>query len=412
MERSALREAVTAFEQALVALEHLPESPATSEQAIDLRFDLRNALVPLGEHGRILDHLRPARALAESLDDRRRLGQVDAYMAASLWQLGDPERGLASGQRALAIATALGEAGLRVAADGIVGELYLWGLSDYRCAAERFRRNVETAPGGSRKEPFAVAAVPSVANRANLAWCLAELGMFAEGRVHGEDALQLAELVDHRYSLARACAAVGHAFLCQGDLPQTVRFLERALALSEAMNFPTTIRLCAGRLGVAYALAGRFAEAQLQLERARENLAAVTQTILYPLYALPLAEGYLLIDCMTEAVSLAARALEIAQTHQAGGYQADALRLLGEIAMRQESPDVAQADAHYRGAVALAEGLGRRPLVAHCHLGLGELHRRTGRRGQAEDHVTAAMKMYREMDMSFWVEKAQARLTQ
>ena len=47
--RSANREAVTCFEQALVALEHLPETRETLEQAIDLRFDLRTSLLPLGE---------------------------------------------------------------------------------------------------------------------------------------------------------------------------------------------------------------------------------------------------------------------------------------------------------------------------------------------------------------------------
>jgi len=53
--RSANREAVACFERALTALQHLPESPEIHEQTIDLHFDLRNALVPLGEHGRILD---------------------------------------------------------------------------------------------------------------------------------------------------------------------------------------------------------------------------------------------------------------------------------------------------------------------------------------------------------------------
>ena len=47
-----------------------------------------------------------------------------------------------------------------------------------------------------------------------------------------------------------------------------------------------------------------------------------------------------------------------------------------------------------------------RPLVAHCHLGLGKLFRRTGKREQAQDHLTTAATMYREMDMNFWLEQA------
>jgi hypothetical protein len=49
-----------------------------------------------------------------------------------------------------------------------------------------------------------------------------------------------------------------------------------------------------------------------------------------------------------------------------------------------------------------------RPLVAHCHLGLGKLYRRTGDHAKADEHLTTARAMYREMDMEFWLEKADA----
>jgi hypothetical protein len=49
-----------------------------------------------------------------------------------------------------------------------------------------------------------------------------------------------------------------------------------------------------------------------------------------------------------------------------------------------------------------------RPLVAHCHLGLGQLYQRTGKRDQAQEHLTIATTMYREMDMQFWLEQAEA----
>ena len=51
-----------------------------------------------------------------------------------------------------------------------------------------------------------------------------------------------------------------------------------------------------------------------------------------------------------------------------------------------------------------------RPLVAHCHLGLGKLYRRTGKREQAQEHLTTATTMYREMDMTFWLEQAEAEM--
>ena len=53
---------------------------------------------------------------------------------------------------------------------------------------------------------------------------------------------------------------------------------------------------------------------------------------------------------------------------------------------------------------------GMRPPVAHCHLGLGKLYRRTGDRQQAQEHLTTATTMYREMDMRFWLEQAEAEV--
>ena len=80
--------------------------------------------------------------------------------------------------------------------------------------------------------------------------------------------------------------------------------------------------------------------------------------------------------------------------------------------MRREPPDLDQAAAHYRQALVLAEELGMRPLVAHCHRGLGRLYGQTGRGTQARAALTAAIDLYRAMDMTFWLPQAEAALAQ
>jgi hypothetical protein len=72
--------------------------------------------------------------------------------------------------------------------------------------------------------------------------------------------------------------------------------------------------------------------------------------------------------------------------------------LLGEIATHPDRFEAETGEARYHNALALAEPRGMRPLVAHCHLGLGKLYRRTGKREQAQGHLTTATTMYREMD--------------
>jgi class 3 adenylate cyclase/DNA-binding winged helix-turn-helix (wHTH) protein/tetratricopeptide (TPR) repeat protein len=410
-ERSALREAAAAFERALVALQQLPDSRTTHEQAIDLRFDLRHALLPLGEFGRLLDHLRQAEPLAEALGDTRRLGLLASYMASCVANLGDPDGCLASAQHALAMATALEDVGLQVVATSSLGGVY-WLLSDYRRAAEAFRRTVEILHGAPLRERFGTAAIQSVYARAHLSRCLAELGAFAEGRGYGEDALRLAEAFAHPYSLAQGCAAVGLFYLRQGALPQAVHVFERGLAVSETAYLLPAIRMLNGRLGVAYALAGRVPEALPLLERALEQTLGMRQPINYAPFAIWLGEGYVLAGRRAEANQLGQRALEEARVLKQQGHEAYALRLLGEIAMHGDPPDVALAEAYYQQALILATALGMRPLVAHCHLGLGTLYAAAGQRNQARAALATAIGLYRAMEMTFWLPQAEATLAQ
>jgi hypothetical protein len=79
---------------------------------------------------------------------------------------------------------------------------------------------------------------------------------------------------------------------------------------------------------------------------------------------------------------------------------------------RTDLPDVAQAEGHYQQALALAEELGMRPLVAHCHHGLGRLDGQTGRDETARATLTTAINLYRAMDMTFWLPQTEAALAQ
>src|SRR5207244_4055401 len=95
-----------------------------------------------------------------------------------------------------------------------------------------------------------------------------------------------------------------------------------------------------------------------------------------------------------------------ARAHQDRGNQAYALRLLGDIAARRDPLKSEPAETHYRQALALAEELGMRPLVAHCHLGLGKLYAKMGQREQARAELSIAIELYRSMEMTFWLPEA------
>ena len=149
--RSASREAVVCYEQALQALRQLPETRARREQALDLRLALRSALCPLGDEERILTSLREAETLAEALDDPRRLGQVSRFLCAHFYTTGAYDQSIAAGQRALALATADGDAVLQALAYRYLGGAYR-GLGDYHQAIDCFRQVVASLEGARRYE--------------------------------------------------------------------------------------------------------------------------------------------------------------------------------------------------------------------------------------------------------------------
>jgi tetratricopeptide (TPR) repeat protein len=198
----------------------------------------------------------------------------------------------------------------------------------------------------------------------------------------------------------------------QGELPRAIPALERSLALCQSANFPRLFPVVAAILGMAYALAGRAPEAVALLDQALQHLATGSRVIFHAQVLTELSEALLLVGRVEEAGGLAGRLLTLSRTHPGRGYQAHASRLLGEVAMRRESPDLDQATAHYRQGLALAEEVGMRPLQAHCHLGLGTFYARTGQRQQAHAELSAAIDLYRAMDMTFWLPQAEVALAQ
>ena len=158
-----------------------------------------------------------------------------------------------------------------------------------------------------------------------------------------------------------ACDGVGHFFLRQGALSQAIDVFERALTLREAVNFPPIFRRCHVGLGAAYALSGRVSEALPLLERGLEQPQPPGIWGIAALFPVWLGEGYVLAGRLEEAMQLGQQALEVTRTQKQQGYQAYALRLLGDIAAHRTPPEVEVAEDYYRQALTLAEATRHAP---------------------------------------------------
>jgi tetratricopeptide (TPR) repeat protein len=408
--RSAHREAVRSFEQALSALAHLPERRDTREQAVDLRLALFVAHRPLGNSERLQTYLREAEALAATLDDPGRLGRVLRLGASYAYFRGTYDQAIAAADRVLALATASGDLGQQALAHLQLGLAYQ-ARGDYRRAIDYHAQTVAALEGVRRYERFGGLFSPAVLCRADLAACHAELGTFPEGRAVGDDGLRVAEAIDSPGSLMFALWGRGLVSLAQGDLHKALPPLQRAVGICHEADLPVYLPWVASALGAAYTLSGRVADAVLLLTQAIEQTRVMEVRVLHARCHVALGEAQVRAGCLGEAQTLAARALALAHAHQEQGDQAYALRLLGEIAARHAPPENDQAEAHYQQALTLAKDLGMRPLMAHCHHGLAGQYCQTGRSELARAALSAAIELYRAMDMTFWLPQAEEALT-
>jgi DNA-binding NtrC family response regulator/tetratricopeptide (TPR) repeat protein len=402
----AHREAVACYEEALGTLQHLPADPERHRDAVDLRIELRTALLPLGEHDRIFTYLREAEALATELDDRHRLGRVCTYLTNYFFITGDQARALDNGRRALAIADAVGDFPLQAEANLRLGQVH-YALAEYRHAVEILTGPLAALTGEAAFARFGLPLIFAVGCRNWLIRSLAELGRFAEGMQHGDEAVRIADAAAHPFSRVVALWSVGHLCLRKGDLDRAVEVLERGLELARTWSIQAWVPRLATALGSALALLGRSKEALPMVEQAVAENAAMHAARDYAWATVALGEAFLLAGQRADAVRAAERALERARVLDDRGIEAWAHRLRGE----SELPDApAAAGVAFQAGLALAERLGMRPLAAHCRFGLGRSDLAVGRDAEGGARIDEARALYDVLDMPLWLRRAAAGL--
>jgi tetratricopeptide (TPR) repeat protein len=406
VQRGAPQEAVAFYEQALGALQRLPTTSDRLAHAIDLHLALEEALFSLGAFDRVSDTLHAAERLAERLEDQRRLGWVNEALSTAFRRLGTYDQALAAAQRARSLATTVGDGALRAWATCRLGQAADF-LGDYARAIDCFREVIASPPEPTQ-DVGTWLVLPAHA-RSWLVYCLTQRGEFDEGLALGTEAVRIAESGAFPTSQCAAYASLADAFLVRGAFPSAIALLERGLDICRRWHNLDWFPEYAASLGLAYAQVGRLAKALPLLEQ------AVVQEVTMggghcAIGLTALSHGYLLAGRLEVAWTQVKKALSLAHERQERGSEAWALWLLGEIAAHDTPPKIEPVRAAYQQAIALAEELGMRPLQAHCHAGLGMLYRQIGHIEQARAELSTAVKMYREMTMTFWLARTEATL--
>jgi tetratricopeptide (TPR) repeat protein len=265
-----------------------------------------------------------------------------------------------------------------------------------------------------RYERFAMPGIRSAIARGWLSVVLSELGRFDGAIVHGEAAVQIAEEAGSQpwsqpWTLYNALYSLALAHFRRGELARATLELERTLDLCRTWGIVVGTSIVAATLGAAYALGGRTDEALPMVAEAVKDFRRRQMHIRPAYILLYAATSYFLAGRMDEAVSHTRDALALTRRLGARASEAHALCLAGDIASTRGAGD---AEGQYHEALTLASERGMRPFVAHCHLGLGKLYRRTGKREQAREPLAIATTLYREMGMGFYLALADAEISE
>jgi len=396
-------EAVAAYTRGLEALGRLPATPETTRIGIDLRLALRAPLWRQGQLERLREIFREAEALATRFDQTERLDVIYSFLVQYHWAKGEYDQAIGYGQRCEEASDHRGDVGLRVMGLYYTGASYQ-AQGNLRRALACFQEIIDRLEGPKATERFGLSGLPYSGACALAAECLSELGDSAQALELIPRGEHVANAADHLYSKAVLAIARGRVLLRQNP-NDVIAPLEATVATCREKKFAGQTMRALTVLGQAYGLVGRPADGIPLVKEAIELQETAGAFVDRALWTRVLAWLYLRGGNLSEAETTAETALRFAQRHGERGNEAWIHWLLGQAMAERDERDA--AIRRFEMAQGLADQLGMRPLIAHCHLGLGKLYSRTGDREQAQGHLTAAITMYREMDMRFWLEKAE-----
>jgi class 3 adenylate cyclase/tetratricopeptide (TPR) repeat protein/ABC-type transport system involved in cytochrome c biogenesis ATPase subunit len=394
----ANEDAVRFFERAVALLQKLPETRDNLERAVDIRFQLRNALLPLGETDRILRSLDELDPILACLGDKLRSAQYAAYRCNHHFLIGEQRRAIEFAETAIRLAREHGD-------PGVLGEsLYRLGqsyhaLGQYRQAIMLLEQSLEFNSDVARRDRFNQFTVPSVVKRTWLVMALVECGHFDAGMSHAKRALEIAEGAEHPLSEVLGWLSIGHVLLRKREIEAAVSALERGLDLCDRWSLQVWRPRLVSDLGVAYARSGRAKEGLELAQQAVSGAELMHVIVDRPGLLVRLGQVLLMAGRIEAALKLGQEAVEIAVAHEAKGDEAWARFLIGRSCWASDPKDLDESEKQLDIALRLAAGCEARPLAAFCHTTLSGICGQRGDHARAQEFDTAAAATYRQLGM-------------
>jgi class 3 adenylate cyclase/tetratricopeptide (TPR) repeat protein len=404
------------FEEAERCLEGVKQAVSRQEEPRDRSLELDADLelwvcrIETGRTDGLKELAANAEALAEELHDPARLAQVRLRKAQAFWLVwGGPhalEVAVDEAREAFEMSEAT-DLRTRTYARFIAGAALI-DLGRLEEAIVEFDRGLTlfAADGGNDELTRPILA----SLRAWRARALAIFGGFADALPAAREAVALADELGHAPGRVWTRAILADVCLMRGDFTEAASTAAAGLEISQGDLFDWVFAhlLYLARTELARGDLRGGTERRATTMRQRDSLEPFAK--FWTKYGTLTAGAWLAAGDVAAAEAEIDRALPFTELRNARCYLPTLFRLRSEVLVRRESSDFTGAATSLERGLELAMELGLRPEIAHCHFGLGRLYRRTGKRERAQEHLTTATTMYREIDMPFWLEKAEAEV--
>jgi class 3 adenylate cyclase/tetratricopeptide (TPR) repeat protein len=387
------------FERALAVLKKLPETPDNLRQAVDIRFELRNALLPSYDTDRILRTLDELDPILARLGDKQRSAQYAAFRCNHHFLIGQQRRAIEFGETGVRLARECGDQVVLGQSLFRLAQSY-HALGEYRQAISLLEQGLEFNANELGRDRHNLNIIPSVLNRTWLAMALVECGDFSAGMRHARCALEIAEGAEHQLSELLGWLSIGYVLSQKGEIAGAVGALERGLDLSDRWPFRVwRIRLVSD-LGVAYARLGRVEKGFQLAEQAVSDAEKMQLVADKPRLLIRLGEVSLIARHVETALTLGKQAAAIAAVHEAKGDEAWARFLIGRAYLAASEPkNLDESEKQLDIAFRLATACEARPLAAFCSTRLCGIYARRGDQVRAKEVDAVATATYRDLGM-------------
>jgi predicted ATPase len=386
LQRSAYADAIGSLTAAINLLRKMPDSPERIQRELLLQLTIGPALIAV--RGYPAPEVERAYIRAQELCER--LGDPPELFPAmfGLWTVylvrGELRRAHELAEPLMRLAQRAHDPALLLYAQFALADTSFW-MGEFLPAREHFEIAISLYDP-KRHRPLTYRYLASDAGvfcLSHAAHTLLYLGYPDQALKRGNEALGLAQALSHPYSLAFAEYFVGFLRQCRREASAAKENAENGIALSAEHGFTEFLAYATALDGWTMAKQGRNEEGIVQIQG---GLAAsrAAGTVLWRPYLLGLlAEVYMEADRLDEALNALTEAQTTADEHEDHVNEAETHRRKGELLLKQDNSNAAEAQSCFRRAIGIARAQRAKSWELRATMSLSRLLAKQGRRDEA-----------------------------